>query len=114
MVYLMSQEETPCQVPTVCTFTPLLFELRYMVNGTSNMPWFTTNVARMILRGAALTGKVAVYWIPYSVVSPQVQVLPVKTSALNLLSTTNGTPAVRGEGRKTVLIPEYRYDSAYH
>jgi hypothetical protein len=38
MVWRMSQEETPRQVPVVFTFFPVLLELMYMVYGTSNVP----------------------------------------------------------------------------
>ena len=48
-----------------------------------------------------MTGKVAVYWVLYEVVSPHFQVLLVDASTVNFPSTMFGIPAARGKGQET-------------
>jgi len=85
-----------------------------MVKGTSNVPLFTTDVARIVWCGSALTVNVVAYLVGYSVVLPQIQVWVVDASTPSLSPETIGTPTAGGQGRKTALIPDDRQDSTHH
>ena len=72
------------------------------------MPWFTTDVTRIVFCGPAMTVKVVAYRVPYSVIFPQIQIWLVEVSTAISSPATNGTPTARDKGRKAVLIPDDR------